>query len=120
MLPLAHGAVAVAAMFIAVQQLGGDTAFTIFNINEVTLRQTVAPDHLLGRVNGAMRMLTLGIYPIGAVVCGLVSESVGVRGTLAVAIIGIAVSSVWLIASPLRRLRTLPVRDSAASATIDS
>jgi predicted MFS family arabinose efflux permease len=108
MLPLAHGTVAVAAMFVAVQQLGGDTAFTAFNINELTLRQTVAPDHLLGRVNGAMQLLTRGIYPIGAVVCGLISERAGVRGTIAIAMIGIAVSSLWLIASPLRRLRTLP------------
>jgi predicted MFS family arabinose efflux permease len=108
MLPLARGTVAMAAIFVTVQQLGGDTAFTMFNINEVTLRQTVAPEHLLGRVNGGMQLLTRGIYPIGAVVCGFLSERAGVRGTLAIAITGIALSTLWLVFSPLRRLRELP------------
>jgi MFS family permease len=108
MLPLARGTVAMAAIFVTVQQLGGDTAFTMFNINEVTLRQTVAPEHLLGRVNGGMQLLTRGIYPIGAVACGFLAERAGVRGTLAIAISGIALSSLWLVFSPLRRLRELP------------
>ncbi len=112
MLPLAHGPIAMAAAFVVVQQLGGDTAFTVFNINEVTLRQTVAPDHLLGRVNGAMQLLTRGIYPIGAVICGLISERAGVRGTIAIAMIGIAFSSLWLVISPLRGLRSAPARAS--------
>lgn len=118
MLPLAHGPVVAAALFLAVQQLGGDTAFTVFNINAVTLRQTIAPDHLLGRVNGAMQLLTLGIYPIGAAVCGLVSERAGVRGTIGIAMIGIACSSLWLIVSPLRGLHGLPARDPSSSVTI--
>ena len=118
MLPLARGPVAAAALFVAVQQLGGDTAFTVFNINAVTLRQTLAPDRLLGRVNGAMQLLTLGIYPIGAAVCGWVSERAGVRGTIGIAMIGIACSSLWLIVSPLRGLHGLPARDSSSSVTI--
>lgn len=122
MLPLAHGTIAMAAMYIVVQQLGGDTAFTVFNIKEITLRQTLTPDQLLGRVNGAMQLLTRGIYPIGAVACGFISERVGVRGTIGIAILGIALSSLWLIASPLRGLRALPgpapARDPLASARI--
>jgi predicted MFS family arabinose efflux permease len=112
-LPLAHGAVAMAMGFLVIQQLIGDSALMLFNINERTLRQSVAPDDVLGRVNAAMQLLTLGIYPIGALVCGLVAQNLGVRATLAAAISGIAVASLWLIASPLPKLREAPAQPGA-------
>jgi predicted MFS family arabinose efflux permease len=107
---LAHGPVPVALAFLIVQQLFGDFAFAIFNVNELALRQSVAPDDVLGRVNGAMQLMTRGIYPLGALVGGMLAQAVGIRQTLLVAWIGIALSTLWLTASPLRKLRELPAR----------
>jgi hypothetical protein len=99
---------------LIVQQLAGDSAVTVFNVNALSLRQTVAPDRVLGRVNAAMQLLTLGIYPLGALFCGLVAQAVGLRATLGLAVAGLAISSLWLIASPLRTLRAAPTAETPA------
>jgi MFS family permease len=52
---------------------------TIWNVITVSLRQRIIPDHLLGRVNSAYRLLGWGSMPIGAGLGGLVAEWVGVR-----------------------------------------
>ncbi|MBZ5609368.1 MAG: MFS transporter [Acidobacteriia bacterium] len=118
LIPLAHGPMALALSFLMVQQLFGDSAITIFNVNERTLRQSVAPDHVLGRVNAAMQLLTLGVYPLGALACGFVAQALGMRRTLGLAMTGIALSGIWLIASPIRRLRDLPARDGIPSSAL--
>ena len=105
---LAHGPLPLAVSFLVVQQLLGDAAFTTFNIHEVALRQAAAPEQVLGRVNGAMQLLTRGIYPLGAVLGGVLAQNIGIRATLALGIAGVALSILWLIVSPLRTLREIP------------
>ncbi|HEV7508371.1 MAG TPA: MFS transporter [Thermoanaerobaculia bacterium] len=90
---------------LMVPQLFGDMAFMVYNINEVTLRQTVAPEHVLGRVNAGMQLLARGIWPIGSLIGGILAAAIGVRTTLALAAAGVVLSTLWLLASPLRRVR---------------
>jgi MFS family permease len=92
------------AMLIAVQLIG-DMTFTVYSINEVSLRQRVAPAHLLGRINAGMQLLARGVYPFGALLGGYLGERLGVRPTLALAAAGMVLSTLWLLPSPLRRLR---------------
>jgi MFS family permease len=92
------------AMLIAVQLIG-DMAFTVYSINEVSLRQRVAPADLLGRINAGMQLLARGVYPLGALLGGYLGERLGVRPTLALAAAGLLLSTLWLLPSPLRRLR---------------
>lgn len=51
----------------------------VWNIITVTLRQRIVPDHLLGRVNAGYRLFAWGTQPIGALVGGLIGESLGLR-----------------------------------------
>jgi MFS family permease len=44
----------------------------LWNVVTVSLRQTIIPDHLLGRVNSVYRFFGWGMMPIGALVGGLV------------------------------------------------
>jgi hypothetical protein len=89
-------------------QLVGDMAWSIYNIHELSLRQSVTPDHVLGRVNAAMQLLTRGVFPAGAILGGVLGGAIGLRWTLTVAALGILFASVWLIASPVRTLRDQP------------
>jgi len=93
-----------AAMLIAVQLIG-DLVFTVYSINEVSLRQRVAPPDLLGRINAGMQLLARGVYPLGALIGGYLGERLGVRPTLALAAAGLLLSTLWLLPAPLRRLR---------------
>jgi predicted MFS family arabinose efflux permease len=105
--PLAHGSVALATAYLSVAQVF-DIAWPIFNITELTLRQAVAPDRLLGRINSAMHLLLYGIMPAGALAGGILAQWLGIRATLFLAAIGFLLSTLWFVFSPVRTLRTLP------------
>jgi MFS family permease len=105
--PLAHGSVAFCAAILAVAQLG-DMAWSIYSINELTLRQAVAPSHVLGRVNSAAHLMFQGVLPAGALAGGAVAEFIGLRAAMFVGAGGFLLSTLWLICSPIRRLRELP------------
>ncbi len=98
LIPLARGPVAFT--FMIASQFIGDVAMMIFNVHERSLRQTVAPEAVLGRVNGSMRLLTFGVLPIGTVVGGALASWIGLRPALWVAVVGLWLSVVWLL--PLR------------------
>lgn len=57
----------------------------MWNVVTVSLRQRVAPDHLLGRVNAGYRLLAWGTMPVGAFLGGLLGELVGLRATFVIA-----------------------------------
>jgi MFS family permease len=86
-----------------------DFAAMTFFINYLTLRQTVTPDRLLGRVTATMICLTVATAPIGGIAGGWVAEHWGLRTTILVAGVG-ALLLLPLMAwtSPLARMRTLP------------
>ena len=106
MIPLAHGPAVVAMAFLIAQQLLGDTAYFTYIVSELSLRQTLAPDAVLGRVNAAMQLLSRGMWPLGAIAGGWLATSLGVRTTLFIAAAGVAVSALWLVFSPLRAIRS--------------
>jgi MFS family permease len=105
LIPLAGVVPGSAVAFLMAAQLVGDMSLSIYSINEVSLRQTVAPARVLGRVNAGMHLLARGMLPIGALVGGYLAAQIGVRATLAIAGGGLLLSTLWLLASPLRRLR---------------
>ncbi len=60
----------------------GVFAAVLWNVVTVALRQTIIPDHLLGRVNSVYRFFAWGMMPVGSVLGGLivvVTESVASR-----------------------------------------
>lgn len=81
----------------------------VYNVAQVSFRQSVCPDHLLGRMNASIRFLVWGTIPIGGLLGGGLGELLGLRATLLVAAAGFVLAPVWVVASPLRRLRDLPV-----------
>jgi predicted MFS family arabinose efflux permease len=106
LIPMAHGPWYVAAAFLGASQLFGDMAYPIYDIHELTLRQSVTPPEVLGRVNASMQMLFKGFWPVGAIVGGLIAQRYGVRFTLTLAALGIFASALWLVFSPVRGLKS--------------
>ncbi len=80
----------------------------LYNVHQQTFRQIVCPEELLGRVNASFRVLTWGLVPLGAVLGGLAGTLIGNRNAVWIATAGIAAAPLWLLASPLRRLRDIP------------
>jgi predicted MFS family arabinose efflux permease len=107
MVPLAHGPVALCAVFLIASQLG-DMAWPIFLINETSLRQAATPNHLLGRVNSASHLLFHATLALGAFAGGAIAQTIGIRETMLIGALGYLLSTVWLTFSPIRHLRQLP------------
>ncbi|HEY6389646.1 MAG TPA: MFS transporter [Bryobacteraceae bacterium] len=108
LIPLARGPAPWPLVFLMASQLLGDIAFATYLVNELTLQQTVTPENMLGRVNAAMQLMGRGVYPIGAMLGGILAGQFGMRATYAIAVCGLLGSSMWLIASPVRNLREMP------------
>src|SRR5260370_1523359 len=78
-------------------ELVGDGRMVIYKVHEIRLRQMVAPENVLGRVNASMRLLTYGVLPLGSLVGALIAGPLGIRPTLWIAACGLFLSTVWLI-----------------------
>jgi MFS family permease len=53
----------------------------VWNVITVSLRQRIAPDHMLGRVNAGYRLLAWGTMPLGAGLGGVLAAVFGLRTT---------------------------------------
>lgn len=60
----------------------GELGQIVYAITNVTVRQRLCPAHMLGRVNATMRFLIMGMFPLGALIGGVLGELIGVRATL--------------------------------------
>jgi hypothetical protein len=88
--------------------------FTLYAVSQVSLRQTITPAGMLGRVNGALDFAGAGLLPLGALTGGLLGAWIGLRPTLLLAASGELLAVAWLWFSPLRRLQT-GMRDDPAA-----
>ncbi len=76
-----------------------------WNVVSVSLRQTLTPDRLRGRVSSAARMVSWGTQPLGAVVGGVIAQSFGLRAPFFVA------AAAWIlmaiVTAPIVNNRTI-------------
>ena len=106
--PLATAANAIGVLFLVGQQIVADSALTVYDINRVSLRQSIAPAHVLGRVNASVRVTEFGAVLLGTVVAGYIGETVGLRETLWLGVALSVVAAVALALSPVRAVRRIP------------
>ncbi len=107
LIPLAPDGEA-AIPFLIVGTAGMGFGAVVYNIQQVSLRQSITPERLQGRMNATMRFLVWGTLPLGAFVGGVLASSVGVRTTLFVGALGQAIAMLPLLLSPIRTTREFP------------
>lgn len=112
LIPVAQPPAAFAVPLLIVAQFVAGGSGTIYNINQVSLRQAITPDHLLGRMNATMRFIVWGTLPVGALIGGALGGTIGLRPTLVVGVIIQATAFLWTFFSPVRALREQPVGSS--------
>jgi MFS family permease len=99
-----------------VAEIGFSAGVVVYNVTQVSFRQRLCPERILGRVNASMRFLVWGTMPLGGLLGGALGSALGVRTTLLVAAIGQSLAFLWVFFSPLRSLRevtTSPDQDTA-------
>jgi len=96
----------ILALSVFVTSLGG----AVYNITQVSLRQAITPDRLMGRMTATMRFLTVAAAPLGSLAGGGLATAIGLRGTLlTVGALGLLLTAAAVFWSPVRRHQKLPV-----------
>jgi MFS family permease len=109
LVPLAPaGAPLVAAAFLIGQQLFADSAITVYDIAETTVRQTRVDGRQLGRVSATFNVGDGLAQLTAAIAAGLLAETLGLRAVAFLGPLGGLVAALALWLSPVRALRTLP------------
>jgi MFS family permease len=92
------------AVLLVIGIAAGELGQIVYAITNVSLRQRLCPEHILGRVNATMRFLMMGLFPLGALAGGVLGELVGLRPTLWISG-GVIVGSTVPVYRALRRFR---------------
>ena len=108
MISLTNGPVLIQMVILISAQCLQGIGSPIYSINQLSVRQMLTPDRVLGRVNASRRFIVFGIRPIGALLGGVLGELIGVRWTLVTATAVMLVGVLYLMYSPLRTLREPP------------
>jgi predicted MFS family arabinose efflux permease len=105
MLPLTGrpvpGYLAALAWALVIYKIGFDAVLLM------SFRQAVTPSHLLGRVNGTVRVLLTGAVAAGAARAGAAAAPLGTRGAITMSAVALGLAWVPIVLSPLPRMSTL-------------
>lgn len=115
LLPLAPGATLAGMALLILHQLG-DGGAIVYEVSEVSVRQSLTPNEMLGRVNASLRFAGAVAMLLGVAVGGALGEAVGLRATLVVGGAVAAGGTLLLLVSPIRSLRVPPAQAIAAAA----
>jgi len=80
----------------------------ILDIVGGSIKTALIPDRLRARVAGAYMVVNYGVRPLGALVGGALGTWIGLRPTLWIATTAAIAGVLWLLPSPLMRMRELP------------
>jgi predicted MFS family arabinose efflux permease len=107
LIPLASSPIFFAVTFLFTSQLVGDIAVSIYQIAEISLRQSLTPTTHLGRVNASIQFLTRGSLPFGSLLAGVLSEYISIRVTLLIGVLGVMLAGTILLLSPVRKVQAI-------------
>jgi predicted MFS family arabinose efflux permease len=80
----------------------------VWTITSTTLRQTVTPHAMLGRVSAMFLTVNMGARPAGAALGGVVGAHWGESACLWLALLGFVLQAAVIVGSQVRTLRRLP------------
>lgn len=102
--PLAIFVPHLALPMLAISEVVQWGALTLFGVLQLSLRQTIVPGTLRGRVTATHRVLVTGGAALGGLFGGWLGSSLGLGATLAVCALGMGFSVLWIAVSPVPML----------------
>ncbi len=107
---------ATAVPLLLLSSAVGNFGWSLYNVGQVSVRQTIVPAEHQGRLSATMSFLGGGVIPIGGLIGGALGEALGLRGAIAISAVGSALSSLWIALSPVRAIRRMPDVESSGDA----
>ena len=118
-IPLApSGLPIVAIVCLVMQQLVADSAVTVYDVTEVSVRQTLVRERALGRVSSTFHVAAVVAQLVATLLAGLLAEVIGLRATAWLAPMGGLLGAAILWWSPVRSLHVLVAVEDRTPAEI--
>jgi MFS family permease len=108
LVPLADGPPALSMLLLTAAEFFSGVGVMILDVGLFSFQAAVIPDQLRSRVWGATLFVNWGIRPIGALAGGLLAGAIGLRPTMWIAAIGGLAGVLWLLPSPMSKVRDVP------------
>jgi len=107
LVPLAAGT-QTPVLLLAVAEFFNGMGVMVLDVGLGSLYAALVPDQLRARVSGTFLLVNYGVRPIGALAGGLLAAAIGLHATMWVTAVGALAGVLWLLPSPMPRLRELP------------
>jgi MFS family permease len=108
----------IAISFFLIQQLVTDSAITVYDVTETSVRQSLVADRELGRVASTFQVGSAAAQLVATIGAGFLAEVIGLRATAFLAPLGGLLAGAILYWSPVRELRDLPAMDTRRPAEV--
>ena len=106
--PLAGGPHVLVLAALLAESVGAGFGVMVLDISAGAILAASVPEGLRARMAGAFQLVNYGVRPLGALAGGGLGAAIGMRETLLLAVAGAIASVLWLVPSPIPRLRELP------------
>lgn len=115
LVPVAGGSQAVALGCLFFAELGSGLGVMLLDISAGSIFAAVIPHRLRSRVSGAYTFVNYGVRVVGSLVGGLLGSVLGLRPALWIGAAGALLGVLWLLPSPVPRLKDLPAQAEESS-----
>ena len=96
----------LAMLFLA--EFGAGLGVMILDISAASIFAALVPHRLRSRVSGAYMVVNNGVRPVGSLIGGFLGTAIGLQTTLWIGVVGAAAGFLWLLPSPIPKMRELP------------
>jgi MFS family permease len=108
LVPLADGSEAIVLGCLFLAEFGSGVGVMLLDISAGSIHAAVIPPRLRSRVSGAYTFVNYGIRVLGSLAGGLLGSTLGLRPALWIGVTGALLGVLFLLPSPVLRLRELP------------
>ena len=108
LVPLAGGARPLVLSMLFLAEFFSGLGVMMLDITGGAISAALVPARLRSRVAGSYMVVNYGVRPIGSLAGGLMGATLGLRPAVWVATVGAVAGVLWLLPSPIMRLRELP------------
>jgi MFS family permease len=115
LVPLAGGAHWLVLLLLFLAEFFSGLGVMILDISVGAITSALVPDRLRARVTGAYMVVNYGVRPLGGLLGSALGTWLGLRPTLWIASVGAIAGVLWLLPSPLLRMRDLPEPEEDAA-----
>jgi MFS family permease len=107
LIPIASGTELQLGLMLGTAEFLSAVGVMIFDVTAASMHFMRTPDRIRARMSATFKFVNYGIRPIGALLGGVLGTAIGLQTTLWIGVIGALAGVIWLIFSPIPRLRTV-------------